>query len=137
MAKNKMTIDFKGFQEMFEKLDRLEADTKRISEKALQKSYDVVTPAIDQAIKPHYLTGQTEKSLAKNEKVEWEGMTAYIRVGFNISNGGLPSVFLMFGTPRIKPDKKLHDSIWGASTKKKVRQIQEEIFKEELKKVLG
>lgn len=137
MAKNKMTIDFKGFQEMFEKLDRLEADTKRISEKALQKSYDIVTPAIDQAIKPHYLTGQTEKSLAKNEKVEWEGMTAYIRVGFNISNGGLPSVFMMFGTPRIKPDKKLYDSIWGASTKKKVRQIQEEIFKEELKKVLG
>ena len=137
MAKNKMTIDFKGFQEMFEKLDRLEADTKRISEKALQKSYDIVTPAIDQAIKPHYLTGQTEKSLAKNEKVEWEGMTAYIRVGFNIRQGGLASIFLMYGTPRMSPDRKLYNSIYGTSIKKKVRQIQEEIFKEELKKVLG
>lgn len=122
---------------MYEKLDKLQADTKKITKEALQKSYDVVTPAIDQAIKPHHLTGQTEKSLVKNEKVQWEGMIAYIKVGFNIRQGGLASIFLMYGTPRMSPDKKLYNSIYGSSTKKKIRQIQEEIFKEELRKVMG
>lgn len=137
MAKNKLTIDFKGFQEMYEKLDKLQADTKKITKEALQKSYDAITPTIDQAIKPHHLTGQTEKSLVKNEKVQWEGMIAYIKVGFNIRQGGLASIFLMYGTPRMSPDKKLYNSIYGSSTKKKIRQIQEEIFKEKLRKVMG
>ena len=134
--RNKLTIDFKGFEEYMEKLDKLGADTKKITDKALQKSYDAVTPEIETAINPHKLTGATEKSLAKNEKVEWEGTTAYIKVGFNISNGGLASIFLMYGTPKITPDRKLYNSVYGTKTKNKVRKIQEEVFHEELKKVM-
>ena len=137
MARNKLTISFDGFEEIMEKLDRATADTKEITERALQKSYDAVTPAIKSAIEPHHLTGQTEQSLAENERVEWEGTKAYIKVGFNISTGGLASIFLMYGTPRIQPDKKLYNSIYGSATKKKVKKIQEEIFKEELRKVMG
>lgn len=137
MARNKLTISFDGFDEIMEKLDRATADTKEITEKALQKSYDIVTPNIEKAIEPHHLTGQTEQSLAKNERVEWEGTKAYIKVGFNISKGGLPSIFLMYGTPRMQPDKKLYNSIYGSSTKKKVKKVQEEIFQEELRKVIG
>lgn len=135
--RNKLTIDFEGFQEYMEKLDKLGADTKEITNKALQKSYEEVTPTIESAIKPHHQSGDTEKSLAKNESVEWEGTKAYIKVGFNIRNGGLPSIFLMYGTPRMKPDKKLYNAIYGSSVKKKVRKIQEEIFHEELRKVMG
>ena len=100
MARNKLTISFDGFEEIMEKLDRATADTKKITERALQKSYDAVTPAIKSAIEPHHLTGQTEQSLAENERVEWEGTKAYIKVGFNISTGGLASIFLMYGTPK-------------------------------------
>ncbi len=137
MARNKLTISFDGFEEIMEKLDRTTADTKEITERALQKSYDTVTPVIKSAIEPHHLTGQTEQSLAENERVEWEGTKAHIKVGFNISNGGLASIFLMYGTPRMQPDKKLYNSIYGSATKKKVKKIQEEIFKEELRKVMG
>lgn len=137
MARNKLTIDFSGFEEMFEKLDRVGANTKQITEDALQASYEAVTPTIKAAIKPHHFTGQTEKSLAENEKVEWEGKTAYIKVGFNIRKGGLASIFLMYGTPKMSPDRKLYNAIYGSATKKKVKQIQKEVFQEELRKVMG
>ena len=44
MARNKLTISFDGFEEIMEKLDRATADTKEVTERALQKSYDAVTP---------------------------------------------------------------------------------------------
>lgn len=134
--KNRLTVDFEGFEEMFAKLDKMQADTKKITEKALIKSYEEITPAIGQNIAPHYFTGATEKSLVKTKKVEWNGSTAYIKIGFDISKGGMASIFLMYGTPRMQPDRKLYNSIYGAATRKKVREVQKKIFTEELKKVM-
>lgn len=139
MARNRMSVEFTGFKEMFEKLDKLGGDTKKITEKALQKSYDHVTPQIKQVYAPHNIdyTGDTGRALADKEKVTWSGYTGTIKVGFNIAKGGLPSIFLMYGTPTMRPDKKLYNSIYGSKTKKEVKKIQEEIFREELGKVMG
>lgn len=135
--RNRLSIDFSGFEEYYEKFDRLNADSKKITEKALQKSYEMITPGIKKAIQPHHLTGATENALRENEKVEWQGNLGTIHVGFSISEGGLASIFLMYGTPRIDPpDKKLYNSIYGAAIKKKAQALQKEIFDEELKKVM-
>ncbi len=136
MAKKKMTVDFKGFEETYLKLDKLNANTKEITAKALQESYNKITPNIKNAISSHKLTGQTEKSLRETEKVNWNGFNGYINVGFDISNGGLASIFLMYGTPKMKPDKKLYNSIYGTKIKKEVKEIQEKIFTEELKRIM-
>lgn len=136
MAKKKMTVDFKGFEEIYSKLDKLSANTKEITTKALQESYNKVTPNIKNAISSHKLTGQTEKSLREKEKVNWNGFNGYINVGFDISNGGLASIFLMYGTPKMKPDKKLYNSIYGTKIKKEVKEIQEKIFSEQLKRIM-
>ena len=42
----------------------------------------------------------------------------------------------MYGTPKIQPDKKLYDSVYGSGTKKEVKALQEEIFAEEIAKYL-
>lgn len=144
--KNKLTVDFSGFAEYMEQLDRLGADVKGITAEALKKSFEAVTPGIQAAISPHEKSGDTEKSLVTSSDVKWEGTRASVEVGFDIPHGGLPSVFLMYGTPKHmgsnqygstgKPipgtnqDLNLYESIYGNKTKNKVRKIQKEIFDE-------
>ena len=86
------------------------------------------------------------------ENVSWEGTKAIIPVGFKISQGGLASVFLMYGTPRHAPanqygsangthpgmpaDKKLYNAIYGNAVHRKIAEKQKEIFEKEIKKVM-
>lgn len=147
--KNKFSLDFKNFEDYAEKLDKLGGDLKDTAGEALRKSYEYVTNNLEPAINKHRETGKTEKSLLKNSKVTWTGNTASIDVGFDINNGGLPSIFLMYGTPRHGPvgakgghpgtqaDKQLYNAIYGSSAKRKIRELQEEVFAKEVKKIMG
>lgn len=155
MARNRLTVSFKGFEEMFEKLDKAGANVEKTTEEALKESFDIVTPGIKGAIAPHSTkySGATEKSLTESPEVEWEGSTAKVPVGFNIREGGLPSVFLMYGTPRhavgnqyargrgahpgMAVDQKVYDSIYGRSVKNKVRKAQKQVFEKEMKNTFG
>lgn len=152
MSRNKLTIDFKGFQEFYEKLDKLNADTRKITEEALEKSFREVTPGIQAAISSHKRTGQTEDSLVKEPNVKWSGTVGSVEVGFDIEHGGLASIFLMYGTPRhgvgnqygkasgshpgTAADQTLYNSIYGTSTKNKVRKVQKEVFDKSLQEAL-
>ena len=152
-GRKKLSIDFSGFAEYAERLDRMGGDLKATADKALQASHDYVTENLRNDIKRHRQTGKTERSLLEDSKVEWEGNVGSIEVGFDIANGGLPSVFLMYGTPKHAPanqygnasgvnrgmdaDKQLFDDVYGARTKREVRKIQEEIFAKEIKKIMG
>lgn len=143
MAKslNKIGLQFSGFDEMIAKLDELQGDLKKTTEKALKASFDYVTPKLHEDMKKHRKTGETEDSIVDDARVNWEGSTASINVGFDIMSGGLPSIFLMYGTPRHAPnhpgtnaDKKLYNDIFGPKTKKEIAEIQREIFAAEIKK---
>ena len=132
----KMKIDFKGFKEYAERLDKLGGDLKKTTEKALNESFEIITPQAKTEIKPHKLSGDTEKSLRTTPVIEWNGDRAYLPVGFDIKGGGLASIFLMYGTPRMTPDKGLYDAFFGTATKKKLRQTQEKIFYDAIEKQL-
>ena len=132
----KMKIDFKGFKEYAERLDKLGGDLKKTTEKALNESFDIITPQAKTEIKPHHLSGDTEKSLRTTPVIEWNGDRASVPVGFDIKSGGLASIFLMYGTPRMTPDKGLYDAFFGTGTKKKLRQTQEKIFYDAIEKQL-
>lgn len=53
MARNRLTVSFKGFEEMFEKLDKAGANVEKTTEEALKESFNIVTPGIKGAIAPH------------------------------------------------------------------------------------
>ena len=144
VKKCKMSIDFKGFEEYAEKLDELNADLKSVIGKALQNSHDYVTANLHKEMKKHRNTGETEESIMGDSKVEWDGTTASIDVGFDITDGGLPSIFLMYGTPRHAPghpgtsaDQRLYDAIYGKATKKKLNELQEKTLARAVKRVMG
>lgn len=131
----KLRLEFAGFEEMAERLDKLGGDLKKTTEKALIETHKLLTPKVEEAFRKHDVkySHDTMKSLKKDPKVEWNGSTAEIGVGFKISEGGFPSIFIMYGTPRMQPDKKVYNSIYG--NKKKVKELQEGIFAEEIAKL--
>ncbi|MCR0569366.1 hypothetical protein MKC54_10985 [[Clostridium] innocuum] len=125
----KMQITGDWFSDLAEELDELTGNIKPAVNECLTETHKVITMNAEKAIKPHYLSGDTERSLMRNEKVQWDGNIASMNVGFNINKGGLPSVFLMYGTPRMSKDQKLFNAFRGAKTKKEIQELQEKIMR--------
>lgn len=132
MPKFEVKID--GFDEVIAQLEELESDAKKVTEEALKATHAHVTQKLEKAVKPHKQTGVTERSLKKDAEINWFGSTAKVNVGFDISKGGLPSVFLMYGTPRMKKDPKLYATLYGKKTEKEIKEIQEDMFYDAIRK---
>lgn len=124
----KIGLQLKGFEDLMSDLDKLGGDLNQVTTEALEKSHAYVTPNLHKAMKKHHRTGRTEKSIEDTGKVTWTGNVASVDIGFDIANGGLASVFLMYGTPKMKKDTKLYNAIYGSATKKKLAEIQEDII---------
>ncbi|HIZ16859.1 MAG TPA: hypothetical protein H9675_04745 [Firmicutes bacterium] len=136
MPKNKLSLNFDGFAEILNKLEKLGKNSNDTAETALIESKHYVHKNLEDAMAAHNRTGQTERSLHYQDKIEWTGSIAEMGVGFDISGGGLPSIFLMYGTPRMSPDKKLYNAIFGNKTRKEISEIQSDIFRNYLRKVM-
>ncbi len=132
-------ISFKGelFKGMMEQLDGLNGDLKTVTQKALEKSHEYITPKLQEDMKRHKRTGRTERSINNKAEVVWEGSTAGMDVGFHIRNGGLASIFLMYGTPKMAKDQKLYNDVYGSRTKKEIEKLQQEILTQEIQKRMG
>ena len=51
--------------------------------------------------------------------------------------GGLPSIFLMYGTPRMKKDSKVYNAVYGKKTMDEVSMIQALIFADAINNHFG
>ena len=141
MARNHVTIQFEGFDEIAERLVRTQGKLEDATQKALVESQKFVANKLKADMPKHHRTGRTEDTITDDGVVDWEGGRnagkASIKVGFKISDGGLASIFLMYGTPRMRPDKKLYRDIYGPATKRELSAIQQEIFKDALRELEG
>lgn len=135
MAKNRLGIEIKGLEEWVERLEKAGGTIKEVAEDCLIAAHETVTPAIQADMRKHYRTGKTEGSISTNPEVTWEGTCASVPVGFKIGEGGLPSIFLMYGTPRMKKDAKLYNDLYGSKMKKEIAKRQEEIFQDAMRNV--
>lgn len=140
----KMEVKFDGFNEMLAKLNKLNADTKAITEEALKKTFDIITPKAAAAVaKPNlpaegkFSNGGTIGSLEQAAKITWKGTEASVSVGFNIKKGGLPSIFMMYGTPRYMKVQAVYDAFYGTQTEGEVAIAQKEIFEKALREAMG
>jgi len=129
----KISVDFDGMSEILSKMIEMDKDIDKAVENALEKSKDYVTPLVEQATRKHVQTGKTKQAIDTDGRVENDSVSAYIEVGFDISqeireSGAPVSIFLMYGTPKMKPDKKLYNAIYGSKTKKEIARIQLEEF---------
>lgn len=138
MARKKLYMDGEVFGQYAQQLYKLSSMEflKETTEKALMESKAYVTEKLHQDMKKHHRTGRTEASIDDDSGVEWKGTLASVKVGFKISEGGLPSIFLMYGTPRMQPDRKLYNDVYGAATRRKIQEIQREVFDNALRQVM-
>ena len=63
-------------------------------------------------------------------------MTGEIKIGFDFSKSGLKSIFLMYGTPKMKPVSGLKSAIYGSKTQKEIAEIQEKVLSNHINKVM-
>lgn len=143
MARNKIGLQFNGWEDYMSKLDELGGTQvmKKGVEEALIESKKHVNPLIEKSMAKlpaggKYSSGNTKQSIDKDNKVEWEGMTGTIKVGFDFSKSGVTSIFLMYGTPRMKPVSGLKGAIYGAKTQKEIAEIQEKVLSDVIKRVM-
>ena len=136
MAKNKIGLELAGFEELISDRDALNGDIKGAVSDSLKVAHETVTPKVQADMKRHKRTGRTADAIVTTSGVQWEGTTASIDVGFRFQKG-LASVFLMYGTPRMKKDTKLYNDIYGSKTKKEIAAKQEKILLGAIQKRMG
>lgn len=156
MARNRMGLEFKGFSEVMEKYKKLGGDLSKITEKCLEFIPDEINPNLRADMTRHH-SKKVVKSISTDRKIEWEGLKASVKVGFDLKKGGLPSIFLMYGTAKHVPrnqygtpkkagaringgitaDKKLYNDVYGRSIHKKIGEKQEAILAKEIQKIMG
>ena len=153
-SKNKITLSFPGMKDTLDRFEKMDLAVGPAVTEALQESYNYVTSHLEDQIEQHHRTGKTAESLLKNEKVQIEGTTYFINVGFDVSNGGLASIFLMYGTPKhvikrrtmngtkswnhpgMDADQVLYDLVFGKTTKQELAKIQKRVFEHRMEGLL-
>lgn len=128
----KMELDFAGVDDYIERLKKFGDDSVHNAvDDALRQTQALIAQKCAAAMQPHRQTGRTAASIITNAPPEWTGETAAIPVGFDIENGGLPSLFLMHGTtvhgqPHEKPDIAVYNAVYGAETRREAHEFQRE-----------
>ena len=140
----RMKLEIEGLSELLTRIEALNGDSKEIAEEALRKTHAIVTAKAEKGMQAAYLpakgkyaTGDTLKHLRRNAEVEWKGTVGEVKVGFDINSGGLVSIFLMYGTPRMKKDQELYNAFKGKKTLTEVKEAQEQVFWDAIRRLEG
>ena len=134
--KSKMAFNFKEMSELAERLERAGGSLEAACDKALKDTHDYITPQLSSGIARHVETGETQRSLDKSPGVQWITPTkAQVNIGFNLADGGWPSIFLMWGTPKQAPDKSLRNAAFGPKVRREVAAIQRKAMEEALQEL--
>lgn len=128
MAKNNFGLDFDGFLEYAEQIDKMGSETLKVAvENAMTKSKDYANEQIAKAMADSkysfikgkkngngtsYSRNKTQHSLSKvmSEPVEWDGKEAVAKIGADLKEA--PELLILaLGTPHLQPDKNLANAI--------------------------
>lgn len=134
--KSKLAFNFDEMAGLAEKLEKAGGNLQAAADRALKATHDYITPNLSAGIQRHVQTGDTKGSLDKQGGVVWESpLKAHINIGFNLKEGGLPSIFLMWGTPKMRPDTKLKSAAFGAKVTREVAAIQRQEMEKALQEI--
>ena len=141
----KMSIVFKGFDDLITQIDRAGGDMRQAVDEALEKTQEYIASNVESAAAVYasggrkgYATGKMYASRIGKQGVKWQGDVAEVNVGFNLeAPGGYHSIFIMYGTPRISKDSAVFNAIKGSATKKEIERIQNEVLEKYLSLVKG
>ncbi len=141
--KNYISIDFSNFAEYAEKLDRLNADLKKIfgdaMEDAAKQVQEDTRKAVDNANLPaggNYSDGETKASIIRDVTPKWSGSLGEVKLGFDKTKPGAGG-FLITGTPKMAPDAPLAEMYSGRKYQRQIQKKIEQSLQKELDKLGG
>lgn len=125
--KSRFAFRFDEVLDLAARIEKAGGNIQQAADKALRDTHDYITSQLSTGISRHVETGATEGSLVRSPKVEWiTPLKAQVNIGFDLPGGGWPSIFLMWGTPKMAPDVKLRKAAFGPAVKREVARIQRE-----------
>lgn len=124
-------IDFHEMEKWYERFDKAGRSWAPYIEDGLTKCHRYITKNLERDAVPSnypaggkYSTGGTAKSIYRDPTVHWLGSkNAYVKVGFDHKKSYVPLI-LMYGTPKIKPVRKLYNDIYSRKTRSECRALQ-------------
>lgn len=122
MSRNRMKLDLQGFSGLLERIQRAQGEIDQAATHALERGAEPFVADLKAGIAKHRQTGLTESSL-NEPKVVRDGHRLTLNAGFDLAHGGLPALFLEYGTPRMKPDPFIQKAL--KRNQKTARSIQE------------
>lgn len=140
--KSKWAFNFGEMEALAAKIEKMGGNLEEAVEDALQGTHDLITPKLAAGIARHDYSGRTGKSLDKAPAVTWKSpLVAQVNIGFDLTAGGVPSIFLMWGTPKRKAsempvDKAFKNAAFGPAVKREVAKLQREALEAYLQKNL-
>lgn len=143
MAKNKVQFDFSKLSDIIEKLDKAGANLEKVLTEVLEDTASEIQSdtldALNNAYLPaggKYSTGETKASVISDPKVEKNGSMLEIGVGFDKSKMGAGG-WLISGTPKMAPDKKLADIYTNKRYENKLMKDIQQSLEDELEQIMG
>lgn len=135
MAKKKKGthMEFYGSSELIKRIESLGGNVEKALAKSLKEGAKKPYEDMKAYAEQHKLTGDTLNSLELQEPIIKNGVIK-MKVGFIVKNGGLPALFLNYGTPRIAPsffiDKAFEDNA------DEIKRLQEETLKNLIRELM-
>lgn len=138
MAKIKLGLE-ENFKDLLYRVEKVSGDMRPAVDEALTELQRSIQDDVKAAAAKYtkggtpYSTGAMLGAIKPANGPEWAGTTAKVGVGFEIhkpGGGGMHSVWMMYGTPRIAKDVKLYRAVRGAH----IKHMANRIFTETLNK---
>ena len=148
----KIEIGFGQMEDQLRAIEQAGVSVRPIVSTSLEETQEMINRDLRQAMEPHRgkHSGRHTVDSIMETKVEWDGDVASIDLGFDIANGGLASIFLMYGTkphgprgksgkghPGTQADTNLKNVIFGSKTAKKISDMQAEALAKASQEILG
>lgn len=135
MAKKKKkgnSLEFYGSTELINKIESLGGKVEQAIAKSIKEGAKKPFEEMRSYAEQHKETGDMLNSLEIQEPVIKNGIIK-MKVGFNIKKGGLPALFLNYGTPRIAPsffiDKAFENNV------DEIKKLQEQALQNAIKEL--
>lgn len=131
----KMSLEFDGFRDLIYQISKVESELKPAVDEALTEVQKAIQSDTRKAAAKYtkggtkYSTGKMLAAIKPTDGPKWAGDVASVGVGFEIhkpGGGGMHSIWIMYGTPRIAKDKNLYNAIRGPLAKATIQKIMQE-----------
>lgn len=139
----KAYIESTGFDSILKRMKKLEMDSKKAAEKALIETHKEVTNRVDESLADQYMpahgkysVGEMKNMLKRKADVKWVGTCAEVSVGFDLKEYLVP-LYVIYGTPMMSKNVQLYNALFSSKTKKKVTELQKEVFQKMIRDAGG